>query len=116
MKPFMLLAVLAMVGCAGAPPRQPTAQEKAEVDRIKNLKVAPERTKGPYRIVMKGGEKKYCTKELATGSHVNFRTICLTETEYLAMQDKAQQQMDDMRSMPLPADSVNGLGKASTYP
>jgi hypothetical protein len=101
MKPLMLLAVLAMVGCAGEPPRQPNAAEKAEVERIKNAKVAPERAKGPYRVLVKGGEKHYCRKEKATGSHVNFRTICLTEKDYLAMQDQAQSQMDEIRGMPV---------------
>lgn len=103
MKPLMLLAVLAMVGCAGTPPRQPNEAEKAEVERIKNAKVVPERTKGPYRVLMMNGEKHYCQKEKATGSHVNFRTICLTEKEYQIMQDKAQEQVNEIRSAPIPS-------------
>jgi hypothetical protein len=103
MKPLMLLAVLAMVGCAGTPPRQPNEAEKAEVERIKNAKVVPERTKGPYRVLIKNGEKHYCQKELSTGSHVNYRTICLTEKDYLAMQEKARDQMDELRSAPVPS-------------
>jgi hypothetical protein len=101
MKPVMLLAVLAVASCAGAPPREPNAAEKAEVTRIANMKTPPERAKGAYRVIMKNGEKHYCQKEVSTGSHVNYRTICLTERDYLAMQDKAQQQMDEMRGMPI---------------
>jgi len=111
MKPTMLLAVLAplvvLAGCAGAPQRQPNAAEKAEVERIANMKSPPERAKGAYRVVMKGGQKHYCQKEVATGSHVNYRTICLTEQDYLAMQDKAQEQMNDMRRMPIIEGGVN---------
>ena len=111
MKPLMLLAVLAVVGCAGAPPREPTAAEKTEVERIKNMKTPPERTRGAYRVVMKDGEKHYCQKEVSTGSHVNYRTICLTERDYLTMQDKAQEQMDELRGVPMPPATLPGPGQ-----
>ena len=116
MKPLMMLAVLAVVGCAGAPPREPNAAEKAEVERIANLKSPPERAKGAYRVVMKDGEKHYCQKEVATGSHVNYRTICLTEKDYITMQDKAQQQMDEMRRMPSPDPGMPGRTSDSQLP
>lgn len=91
-----ITAALLISACAGTP-RQPTPEEKAAADAIDKSGINPRRAKGPYRVVLVEGEKKYCRKELATGSHVNFRTICLSEQEYLTMQEEARKTVDEIQ-------------------
>ena len=100
MRHLILIAVLCCAaGCAGTPTNTPAdgtataasqaAKEKAAQD-TKVAKLIPERIKGPFKVIMRGEKKLYCTKELATGSHVNFRTICLTPEEYADLEARAR--------------------------
>jgi hypothetical protein len=104
MRNLVLIAVLcAVAGCAG----QPTAPK--EETKVAGKKVIPERVKGPYKVVMKGDKKLYCTKELSTGSKTNFRTICMTPEEYADMERQAQEGMRALRGPNTPSGPA-GLG------
>ena len=91
----LVAAVLCVAGCAGQPP---TAKQG----------VAPERTKGPYKMVMKGDKKLYCTKELSTGSHVNYRTICLTPEEYAKVEEQSREFVNQMNRGIQPTQQPSG--------
>jgi hypothetical protein len=88
MRLLIVAAVLCVAGCAG----QPAAKQG----------VIPERSKGPYKVVMRGDKKLYCTRELSTGSHVNYRTICLTPEEYAEMERRSKEMVDALSSGPKP--------------
>jgi hypothetical protein len=90
-------AVLCVAGCAGQPPAAKQA-------------MAPERIKGPYKVVMRGDKKLYCSKELATGSHVNYRTICLTPEEYAEIERQSREWKDVMNSGINPSSGPGGTG------
>jgi len=108
MRMLIVTALVCVAGCAGQPPAQPSdtaattasaTSGQARSQPKKEKKIIPERIKGPYKVVMRGDEKLYCTKELATGSHVNHRTICLTPEEYLAIEQGAKDWKDSMQSI-----------------
>ena len=96
MRLFITAVVLCVAGCAG----QPTQKQG----------MIPERTKGPYKVVMRGEKKLYCTKELSTGSHVNYRTICLTPEEYAEIERKSREWVDVMNSGVNPPSGPPGTG------
>ena len=117
MRILILLVALAAAGCATDPTSttakdvEPAKAASAKPAPAAKSKVVPERIKGAYRVLIKDGEKRYCRKELATGSHVNFRTICLTEAEYQDMQDRDQQALRDATRGPTNPGSVPmGMG------
>ena len=96
MRMLIVAAVLCVAGCAGQPPAKQG--------------LIPERTKGPYKVVMRGDKKVYCTKELATGSHVNYRTICLTPEEYAEIERQSREWKDVMNSGINPSSGPGGTG------
>jgi hypothetical protein len=105
MRILLAIATLCIAGCAGQPPTRVASAEPiadaagAAAARPAKKKVVAERIKGPYKVVMRGDEKLYCTKELATGSHVNYRTICLTPEEYADLEASARQWKDGMQGV-----------------
>ena len=101
----LVAACCTVVGCAGKPPQR-TAEESEKTIAA----LVPERVKGPFKVVMRGDEKLYCTKELATGSHVNFRTICLTNEEYDDLEARARSLRDGIQSGPISPSGPSGTG------
>ncbi len=63
-----------------------------------------------YRIVNKNGENVYCSESIATGSHVNKRTICLTEKQWNDVSMNTERAMERMQknTFPCPAGYKNG--------
>jgi hypothetical protein len=121
MRYLVLIATLGIIaGCAskptapaaGAAEGTTAAATDTAKPAAKPAKPAfiPERIKGPYKVVMKGDQKLYCTKELATGSKVNFRTICMTPEEYAAIEQNAREWRDIMGSAPNYPSAPRGLG------
>jgi hypothetical protein len=116
MRLLLVTALICIAGCAGQPTQSPSTAVAAAHDSTastsKNVKSKriPERVKGPYRIVMRGDKKLYCTKELATGSHVNHRTICLTPEEYADIEAKSREAVRSMNSGINPPSQPPGLG------
>lgn len=96
MRLLIVAAALCVAACAGQPPQKQG--------------LVPERIKGPYKVVMRGEKKLYCTKELATGSHVNYRTICLTPEEYADIEAKSREWKDVMNSGINPPFGPGGTG------
>jgi hypothetical protein len=89
----IMLAVIALAGCAGTPPKQtPVAhQEKLDASNV------VEAQKAGYKLVDENGSKRYCRRELNTGSHVRYTTTCLTEDEMTALLQASRQSVEDMR-------------------
>jgi hypothetical protein len=121
----IVAAVLCIAGCAGQPPTAPSAgQTEVAADAASSAtgqpaaadaapakpqkRVVPERMKGPYKVVMRGDKKLYCTKELATGSHVNHRTICLTPEEYAEIERRSREWRDVMNGGVAPPSGPGG--------
>jgi len=105
MRFLILIAALCAAGCAGQPAAKPVAAEatgSAATAKPAQAKIIPERIKGAYKVVMRGDKKLYCSKEKATGSHVNFRTVCLTPEEYLAREEGAREWKDGMNTITPP--------------
>ena len=103
--PTLIAAAMCAAGCAGQPAAKPVSAEPtggAAAARPAQAKVIPERIKGAYKVVMRGDKKLYCSKEKATGSHVNFRTVCLTPEEYLAIEQDARSWKDGMGTITPP--------------
>ena len=63
-----------------------------------------------YRIVDKNGETVYCHDSVATGSHLNKRTICLTEKQWENVSTNAARGMERMQrtTFPCPTSAAKG--------
>lgn len=110
-----LLVVLA--GCAGTAPKKetaaaapaapaaPAATQQANANGATESRVKldasniAEAQAAGYKIVTKNGEKLYCRKDFATGSHLSTKTTCLTEAERQKEYEAARTAMDDMRKL-----------------
>lgn len=117
MRLLVLFTVLCATGCASQPSGTPAstvspasnAATPAEAGRpAKTTKLIPERIKGPYKVVEKDGKRLYCTRERTTGSHVNFRNICLTPEEYADIEAKSREWKDALSSGPIPPNGISG--------
>ena len=88
----VMLAVIALTGCAAQAPKEPPAvrQEKLDASNI------VEAQKAGYKIVDENGKKRYCKRDLNTGSHVRYTTTCLTEEEWQAMIDASRRSVEAM--------------------
>jgi hypothetical protein len=87
----IMLAVVALAGCAGqAPEEPPEHQVKLDSSNI------VEAQKAGYKIVNENGEKRYCKRDLMTGSHVRYTTTCLTEKEWQEMIDASRRSVEAM--------------------
>lgn len=102
MRLMVSVVVACLAGCAGTPSTSPAsfnatsqvADADAGADAASSPKIIPERIKGAYKVIEHDGVRKYCTRELATGSRVNYRTICLSQAEY----DKLETESRDFRA------------------
>src|SRR6185312_5840134 len=94
------LAACVLAGCASKPAEQaPAVTKQVKVD---GSNIADAQAAG-YKIVNEHGKTLYCRKELETGSHVRYRTSCLTEAEWKQMAESAKASVQDMsRRVPPP--------------
>jgi hypothetical protein len=92
----VMLAVVALAGCAGKAtkeaPTTPTADRQVPVDSSNIV----EAQKAGYKIVNENGKTLYCKKDLNTGSHVRYTTTCLTEQEWQEMRDASHRSVEAM--------------------
>jgi hypothetical protein len=108
---IMIAALCAFAGCAGQPPATSsnagtTTASAEEVAKTAKPKVIPERVKGPYKVVMRGDQKLYCTRELATGSRSNFRNICMTPEEWAETERRSRDWKDSVSTSVVPPDRL----------
>jgi hypothetical protein len=88
---WTLVPLLAATGCATTQsPSPPPAAHQVPVDAKNVVDVQ----RAGYKVVNRDGEKLYCRRELATGSHLNYQTTCLTEQQLTEQNGDAQQQME----------------------
>lgn len=87
----IMLAVIALAGCAGTP-KEPAADRQVKLDSSNIV----EAQKAGYKIVDENGQKRYCKRDLNTGSHVRYTTTCLTEEEWQEMIDASRRSVEAM--------------------
>jgi hypothetical protein len=63
-----------------------------------------------YRIVDKNGETVYCHDSVATGSHLNKRTICLTEKQWENVSVNSARAMEKMQRTTNPCPGKGACG------
>lgn len=85
-----LFAAVLLAGCAGKP-AEPPVTKRVKVDESNVY----EAQQVGYRIVNKKGTTLYCRKTLLTGSHMKYRTSCLTAQEWAQIRDAAQTHVLD---------------------
>lgn len=102
-----VLAAL-VVGCAStesaqsAPPATKTvAKEETKQVKLDSTNIAEAQAAG-YKIVDKKGTKLLCRKELETGSHVRYRTSCMTQEEWAQLAQSSHDTVQGMARRPLP--------------
>jgi len=89
----VMVAVIALTGCAGTAPKQEApAPRQVKLDSSNIV----EAQKAGYKIVDQDGKKLYCKKDLNRGSHVRYTTTCLTEEEWQAMIDASRRGVEAM--------------------
>jgi len=94
-----VLAACVLAACASKPAAEPPTTKQVKVD---GSNVAEAQAAG-YKIVNENGKTLFCRKELETGSHVRYRTSCLTEAEWKQMAESAKASVQDMsRRVPPP--------------
>jgi hypothetical protein len=84
-----LLTLLSLAGCAAAPTSPPATQQVP----VTGANVVDVQRAG-YKVVNKDGEKLYCRRDLATGSHINYQTTCLTEQQLTESMNEQQQGLE----------------------
>ena len=93
-----VLAACVLLGCASKPAGPPeTKQVKVDGSNVAEAQAAG------YKIVNEDGKTLFCRKELLTGSHVRYKTSCLTEQEWKQMAESGRATVQDMgRRVPPP--------------
>jgi hypothetical protein len=93
-----VLAACVLAGCASKPAEPPVTREvKLDASNVAEAQAAG------YKIVNENGKTLFCRKELQTGSHVRYRTSCLTEQEWKQAAEAGQATVRDMaRRVPPP--------------
>jgi hypothetical protein len=90
-----VLAACLLVGCASKPPV--TKQVPVNASNVAEAQAAG------YKIVNENGKVLNCRKEQQTGSHVRFRTSCLTQEEWKQAAESGRATVQDMsRRVPPP--------------
>jgi hypothetical protein len=84
------LALLAGVGCTTTAPQSPPVPHQVPVDAKNVVDVQ----RAGYKIVNKDGQTLYCRRELATGTHINNQTTCLTAEQLAQQMSDAQQGLE----------------------
>ncbi|HVY82042.1 MAG TPA: hypothetical protein VG994_13720 [Steroidobacteraceae bacterium] len=102
----VMLAVVVLAGCAGTAPQEPPVEHQEKLT-AKNIVEAQQ---AGYKLVDENGSKRYCRRELNTGSHVRYTTTCLTEEEMLAVLQASRQSVEAMRrTKPPPQERSRGF-------
>lgn len=103
MRIIIISCVLAalVVGCTSS------KQSKSEPPVAKQVKIdstnIAEAQAAGYKIIDENGKKLYCRKELQTGSHVRYKTSCLTETEWAQLAETQRESVQNIaRRVPPP--------------
>jgi hypothetical protein len=92
-----VLAASLLMGCASKPTEPVTRQVKVDSSNVAEAQAAG------YKIVNENGKTLYCRKDQVTGSHVRYRTSCLTQEEWKQAAESARASVQDMsRRVPPP--------------
>lgn len=93
-----VLAACLLAACASKPAEPPvTKQVKVDASNVAEAQAAG------YKIVNENGKTLYCKKELQTGSHVRYRSSCLTQQEWKQLAENGRAAVQDMsRRVPPP--------------
>jgi hypothetical protein len=100
------ITVLGLIGCsseprqldAKTPPVAPPAAASEAAPAAQPSAPAPavsRKVLSDYKLRVKDGKKYYCTREALLGSHFE-KTICLTEEQVAEVEQRRQQQRDDL--------------------
>src|SRR5262245_20743130 len=90
-----VLAACVLAACDSKPPV--TKQVPVDASNVAEAQAAG------YKIVNQNGKTLYCRKEQETGSHVRFRTSCLTQEEWKQAAESGRATVQDMaRRQPPP--------------
>lgn len=63
-----------------------------------------------YKVIEKDGKKLYCSKRLATGSHLKQQKTCLTQEELDELKARTEQTMRENSRMAPPPQARDGRG------
>ena len=86
----LAVAMLA-TGCASGPAKEPVTR----VVKLDGSNIAEAQAAG-YKVVNKDGHDLLCRKELQTGSHLRYRTSCLTPEEWASLAETNKAMVQDM--------------------
>ena len=77
------------------PEMKPVTQEETRQVKLDKSNIAEAQAAG-YKIVDKEGKRLLCRKELQTGSHVQYKTSCLTEQEWFVLEQSSRETVQGM--------------------
>jgi hypothetical protein len=87
-----VLAASVLLGCASPKSAEPPVTKQVKIDATN---IADAQAAG-YKVVDEGGKTLLCRKELLTGSHVRYKTSCLTEQEWEQLRDSQRDSVQNM--------------------
>jgi hypothetical protein len=88
-----VLAAGVLLGCAAAPkPAVPAVTKEVKLD---SSNIAEAQAAG-YKVVNENGKSLLCRKELLTGSHVRYKTSCLTAQEWEQLAKDNRESVQNM--------------------
>lgn len=99
MRSLIGMLVVIVAACAGQPTANPVAGAPGP-PRVEASKVADMQRAG-YKIKNRNGQKLYCSKDLETGSHLQTTTACLTEEQWMRVNQKSQSTIDAITTQTL---------------
>jgi hypothetical protein len=88
----VLAAAFVLGGCASKPAAAPLQTKQVKVDASN---IAEAQAAG-YKVVDENGKTMFCRKEPVTGSHVRFRTSCLTAQEWEQLSKDNREAVNNM--------------------
>jgi hypothetical protein len=92
---------VSVVSAAAGLPAEGADQEAIDLAKARKL---------GYRIVDRNGETVYCHDTVATGSHLNKQTICLTRKQWENVSDNAARAMQRMQGVTSPCPNGGACG------
>ena len=94
-----VLVACVLIGCASAPqPATPVAAAAPPATKqvkLDSTNIAEAQAAG-YKVVNEKGKTLFCRKEQLTGSHVRYKTSCLTAQEWEQLSKDNQQSVQNM--------------------
>jgi len=92
---YFLICAAGFAGCAGQPANAPPPEtHRVKVDATNVVAVQ----RAGYKLVNKDGQPLYCRTDMITGSHIQTRTVCLTEQELDGQINATKQAMAPITS------------------